>query len=419
MKWVALLVGLFFTARSLAGIDPQAELGDALFRDAAPGQLFSHAAIYCGCYVTVWSNAYRHAVIQASGYDYNPTVGLCPFDYSMPGWPTFMNDAPSNAYLTNNLGPRNCSNLSPATWDGSTNLMTAARRNAIVTEAVVLVNAGISYDITALWNNFCEPRDPSSTGYPTLMRCDGVVVWVYESVGFNTGDRSGLTTPLQRAPRWKPASVDMPCTTLTETNTSFTILTSDVSSCPTIVQVIWGNGSTNAYWSPLTVTKTASSTIFYRGIDFANHTEDWKQFSFLSTYAAWKTNYFTTTELTNSAVSGDTANPIGDGIPNLMKYALALNPKVNSGSSGLPQRGLITTNSNNYLTLTYRRNASAVDILYAVQASGALTDGAWSTNGVTTVSIVDSNTFSLVTVRDGVPMNSTTCRFMRLRVTKP
>jgi hypothetical protein len=32
-------------------------------------------------------------------------------------------------------------------------------------------------------------------------------------------------------------------------------------------------------------------------------------------------------ELTNPTVSGDDADPDGDGIPNLLEYAFALNPK--------------------------------------------------------------------------------------------
>jgi hypothetical protein len=426
VKWVMSFVGVLWTTCALAGIDPQAEKGDAAFRDLFKVSInVGHTGIYYG-YIPWTDNQWRHTVIQASGTGGSTSyaVDYRPFDdENLP--PTFMGGLAASSYW----GAGNRSSLNPATWNGSTNSMTAARRDAIITEAEQLLGTAYCW-YWGIWEDSygndgsvsCEPRSLYPT-YPTYIRCDGVVQWVYERVGFNMGDRTidifASPYPSDRAARFYVAYIDTPWTTLTETNTSFTLETADASSCPTIVQVIWGNGSTNAYWSPLTVTKTASSTIFYRGIDFANHTEDWKQFYFLSTYAAWKTNYFTTTELTNSVVSGDTANPTGDGIPNLMKYALALNPKVNSGSGGLPQRGLITTNSNNYLTLTYRRNASAVDITYSVESGGALTNGAWSTNGVTIVSIVDSNTFSLVTVRDSVPVSSAPCRFMRLRVTKP
>ena len=108
-------------------------------------------------------------------------------------------------------------------------------------------------------------------------------------------------------------------------------------------------------------------------------------------------------------------NPTGDGIVNLMKYALALDPWLAS-VSGLPSAVLTT---NGYLTLTYRQNKQATNLNFAVQACSLLTDGSWSTNGLTSVSIVDCNTWWNVTIRDAVPISSATNRFMRLKVTKP
>ncbi len=45
----------------------------------------------------------------------------------------------------------------------------------------------------------------------------------------------------------------------------------------------------------------------------------------------WGQTYFTTEQLGNEAISGPTASPAGDGIPNLMKYAFDLSPWVNGG----------------------------------------------------------------------------------------
>ena len=45
-------------------------------------------------------------------------------------------------------------------------------------------------------------------------------------------------------------------------------------------------------------------------------------------YDAWRAQYFTATELTNAAVSGDAADPDGDGIPNLVEFAFNLNPRT-------------------------------------------------------------------------------------------
>lgn len=67
------------------------------------------------------------------------------------------------------------------------------------------------------------------------------------------------------------------------------------------------------------------------------------------TYAAWKARVFSAQEQANPAISGEQANPAGDGIINLMKYALALDPHQNS-VAGLPK----VTNDGSHLFLTYR-----------------------------------------------------------------
>ena len=87
--------------------------------------------------------------------------------------------------------------------------------------------------------------------------------------------------PIDRAARFYVASVDTPSTVLQDSTLSFTITTSDNSSTPTIVEVIWGDSTTGLYYSPLTINKTTTATISYRGVDLANHKEAWKQFSYV------------------------------------------------------------------------------------------------------------------------------------------
>jgi len=131
-------------------------------------------------------------------------------------------------------------------------------------------------------------------------------------------------------------------------------------------------------------------------------------------YAAWQASHFTPAELANPSMSGDTADPDGDGIPNLMEYALALAPKT-AGVGGLP----VTTPTNGYLTLTYRENKQATDLLFAVQACSVLTSNTWSSVGLAEISRADCNTWWRVIVRDGVLMSDATNRFMRLKITMP
>ena len=76
-------------------------------------------------------------------------------------------------------------------------------------------------------------------------------------------------------------------------------------------------------------------------------------------FEAWREQNFTAAELSNWALSGDNGEPAQDGIPNLMKYALGLNPKTSATSSGLPQRGSTSLGGKSYLTLSFTRSVRA------------------------------------------------------------
>jgi hypothetical protein len=131
------------------------------------------------------------------------------------------------------------------------------------------------------------------------------------------------------------------------------------------------------------------------------------------TYASWKDSVFTPAERADSAISGEQASPAGDGITNLMKYALKLAPQ-SSGVGNLPTIG----SDSGYLTLTYRKNKQATDLIFTVQAGNALDEGGWNT--VTDViSQTDEGEYWLVTVRDTDTMASHASRFMRLKVVMP
>ena len=90
-----------------------------------------------------------------------------------------------------------------------------------------------------------------------------------------------------------------------------------------------------------------------------------------SQFENWREQNFTTSQLKNWSLSGDTGNPSGDGIPNLMKYALALNPNK-PATSGLPLLGQVAIGGKTYLTLTFTDQAALTDIAYTVQVSSDL-----------------------------------------------
>ena len=143
-----------------------------------------------------------------------------------------------------------------------------------------------------------------------------------------------------------------------------------------------------------------------------------------TTYAGWKGQSFTSAQQLNATMSGDAATPSGDGISNLMKYALGLNPnRISSGSATLPHTQLLPVTGTNHLMLTFTYNTNATDLAYLVEASSDLTT--WTSINPFNL----SNQFSVVanpgagtetlTIVDVQPASSSQRRFMRLKIIGP
>ncbi len=120
----------------------------------------------------------------------------------------------------------------------------------------------------------------------------------------------------------------------------------------------------------------------------------------------WRLQWFGTTD--NSGAAADAAIATSDGIPNLFKYALGLDPIIPTAN---PVTGDITTG---YLRLTVPRNPGATDIIFLVEATADL-NGPWTTNGTT----VDQNLPSLLQVHYNTPVSLSAGGFIRLRITQP
>ena len=117
---------------------------------------------------------------------------------------------------------------------------------------------------------------------------------------------------------------------------------------------------------------------------------------------------------TPRAIAGPAADPEGDGIVNVMEYALGLNPNAPS-LSGLPTASIVTEEPNQFGALTFTRVKSATDLVYLPSGRGALNGGVWDplTNNV---SVVDQGATETVTVRDHQPLSAAPQRFQQLRV---
>jgi hypothetical protein len=133
-----------------------------------------------------------------------------------------------------------------------------------------------------------------------------------------------------------------------------------------------------------------------------------------SQFEAWRERNFTAAQLNNWSVSGDAANPSGDGIPNLMKYALGLTPNK-TASSGLPVLGQVSVSGKTYLTLTFTDQAALTDIAYTVQVSSDLQT--WQ-SGTSYAVRTDNGTTNTAVFRDLTAIGDTPRHFMRLSVTR-
>ncbi len=136
----------------------------------------------------------------------------------------------------------------------------------------------------------------------------------------------------------------------------------------------------------------------------------------LSPVQSWREQYFGTTQ--NSGNAADLANPAGDGIVNLVKYALGMNPDVNS-QAGLP----VMSVSGGKLQIQFNRNTAATDVTYYIQASEDLVNwttiatwaaggSSWTQSGAT---VTDNN--GAVTAVDNTPAE--TRQFLQVVVSGP
>ena len=127
------------------------------------------------------------------------------------------------------------------------------------------------------------------------------------------------------------------------------------------------------------------------------------EFSVGGTFSTWASSHGLVGE---DALPG--ATPANDGITNLMKYALAIEPFA-CGSDKMPFVG----EEAGYLTLTFRQNKEAADIDFIVEAGDHLDS---LIPGGVEISRVDGGDHWIVTVRDTVPVAGAARRFMRLKV---
>lgn len=105
------------------------------------------------------------------------------------------------------------------------------------------------------------------------------------------------------------------------------------------------------------------------------------------------------------------ADPDGDGLCNLMEYALDTDPETPDVAP--LAAGWFTDETGSYLRLEVRKNPLATNLIYQGEVSGTPGSGMWTTEGVWVI----EDSASVFIVRDTISTNNAPRRFIRLRVT--
>ena len=110
--------------------------------------------------------------------------------------------------------------------------------------------------------------------------------------------------------------------------------------------------------------------------------------------------------------NGMANDPNGDGIPNLLAYAFALNPITNAPGavSGMPT----VSKNGNSLVCTYRKSKLATGITWTPQVSTELSG--WSPGGITNVKVSETSEFEVWTASVAI---SGTKKMLRVKVSQP
>jgi hypothetical protein len=130
-----------------------------------------------------------------------------------------------------------------------------------------------------------------------------------------------------------------------------------------------------------------------------------------TTLALWKQAKFTTNELNNVAISGNNADPDGDGIRNELEYLMGLEPKAADPITSQPRAAI----AGGYFTLTFERYRFAGDRYLTVEFSSDLASWNMFWPNVELSNSVNNGLTETVTYRSPLPPGGGQ-GFLRLKI---
>lgn len=134
-------------------------------------------------------------------------------------------------------------------------------------------------------------------------------------------------------------------------------------------------------------------------------------------FAGWTFDVFSDAERADPQVSGPLAAPHAAGIPNLMAFALGLDPQA-PDPARLPELVMVEADGRSSAALRFRRWKSTPGLTYTLEASPSLEADAWQPTGTTVTEVDHGDGSSTVTVRDSRPADPGGRAFLRLKVSQ-
>jgi hypothetical protein len=130
-----------------------------------------------------------------------------------------------------------------------------------------------------------------------------------------------------------------------------------------------------------------------------------------ATFAGWQNLRFTLPA--ENTLASASADPDGDGVPNLIEYALRTNPKVNDS----PPKPVMSFNGNGQAVFTLAVRDDAPGLSAAAEISSVLPFTSITTASGVLTDPTPGDGFKTATFTDTVSKDSATARFTRFKVT--